>query len=186
MRPSLLAAALALPLLAACAAGPGGPGGLPIVHSQIVETVYSPMELRASGAPFPAEVRGTPPGGATPAEALEGLRLPVFLGGAPLAPAEPGERGPRIVIAFGGAPLNTFCEAGAGGTALAEGAPLVAALGVCRGERMMTRGILEAPRVGGPSDPAYVQTMNDGLRGVLPVNNPNFDRDRGRPFVPGF
>jgi len=50
----------------------------------------------------------------------------------------------------------------------------------------VTRGVLEAPGVGGPDDPAYAETLNDALRAVMPVNNPNLDGDRRDVFVPGF
>ncbi len=186
MRHAPLVAALALVVAGCASSGGGGFFGAPVTHSVIVETVYSPLEIRGAGAPFPAELRGAPPGGATAAEALDGVRMPLFLGGAPLVPAAPEERGPRVVIAFGGAPLNGFCERGAGGVDLAPGAELTAAVGLCRDARLVTRGVLEAPGVGGPDDPAYAETLNDALRAVMPVNNPNLDGDRRDVFVPGF
>ncbi|MFO7855290.1 MAG: hypothetical protein R6V44_08740 [Paracoccaceae bacterium] len=186
MRHAPLALAAALVVAGCTSSGGGGFFGAPITHSVIVDTVYSPLEIRGAGAPFPAEVRGAPPGGATEAEALESVRMPLFLGGPPLVPADPEERGPRVVIAFGGAPLNGFCERGAGGVDLAPGAALTAAVGICRDERLVTRGVLEAPGIGGPDDPAYADTLNDALRAVMPAHNPNIDRDRRDRFVPGF
>lgn len=171
--------------LAACAGAPSP--NATVVHSNLVETNYSPQEVWAVGPAMPVDVRGTPPDGATAQEVAAALRLPAWFGSKPMELTAPDAAGPRVVVAFGGAPLSRICK----GDPAPEGAspsarPLTAALAYCWGDRLASRAILTSPLTSGPRDAAFASQMLQGMRVLLPVRNPALDRD-SRPgrFIPG-
>jgi len=167
------------PLLAACA----GFSNATLVHSPSFAVNYSPQRvlMSAAGGGLPVVVLGAPPDGASPEAVVEGLRAPAFFGGDPVALSQPTVGSPRVVIAFGGVSRAGICDLGRDGGPSA-GPKTQAALAWCIGEREDASVIMTSGATLGPSDAAFAPAMNQALRALLPVQNP--DDSGRRPRIP--
>ncbi|MFT7025908.1 MAG: hypothetical protein ACJAVS_000121 [Paracoccaceae bacterium] len=158
----ILVAAAAISLGSGCA----GPGGITMVHTVLIDPLYHPEDLRATGAPIPARVVGEAPGGASVSDTLAALSLPGRLGARP-ARAEKPQDFPalRLVFAFSPLPPSRICDQDAGEGAVGSGTEISAAL--CRGDRQLTYGILRA-EARGPGDPGFRAAVLHLYGSILP------------------
>jgi hypothetical protein len=148
--------------VAACAGG-----GMVMTHSTFYDYRYYPSQVMGYGAPMPVEVRGAAPGGESPAEVAAAIRLPNYINRSTVL-AEPGETGPRLVVAFARASGRALCAPGGGAQATATALTVSGAY--CVGDQPYTSGITDGR--GGDLG----QTLSAMARAILPQYNPEHRR----------
>lgn len=174
---------LAMTLVAALCAGCalGDLGRQRITH-QSDSISYSPTGFSAFAAAGPlVEIRGAPPGGASPEQVLPTLRLPGWWPQTAFRLAQPGEaeRSQRIVLAFGvpgGVSEAILCR---GDFQTTPTPALTAAAAFCRGRRGATGAKLTDDRPLAPGDPAFATAMTRLLDAISPRRDPMQDDDGG-------
>jgi hypothetical protein len=174
MRLALLAAAA---LSAGCAFG--DLGHQRITHrSDSVSFTTTGFSAFAAAGPL-VEIRGAPPGGATPAEVLPTLRLPGWWPQTAFRLAQPGEAptAQRIVLAFGvpgGVSASIMCRDDFTPTPTTT---LTAAAAFCRGHSGATVAKLTDDRPLTPDDPAFASAMTSLFDAIAPRRDPAHDND---------
>ncbi len=153
-------------LLMAGLAGGCAAGGSTVHSTRNLGGVASTDFISLAAAPV-VEIRGAPPGGASPEMVAAALRLPSGFAQRPFRLAAPGESGTRLVLVFGARAIDesAVCTPGGGGVG---GAPARLEVGgaLCVGERARASGVLVSNATD-PSDPAYVaalQALTNGMR----------------------
>ena len=143
---------------------------------------YTPSNFRsmaAAGAPI--EIFGAPPGGASPEQVVEAIRMPARLGQTSPRLAEVPGQGQRLVFAFGVAGTvsgSALCSGAVVGATLPDRLTVRAAY--CRGERLLTRADMTVPGPVGPPDPRFTSAMRRLIDMLGPRTDPNrerFERD---------
>lgn len=163
-----VAAALAASLLAGCAGGAR-------VHSVTLFSPYTPLGAASFAASGPlVEVRGAPPGGASPEAVAAALRMPGNFAQTGFRVAPVGGTGQRIVLAFGARSVDPgrICAPGASGGASQSGGGLELGAAYCVGATAASVGVLSAPDVGGPEDPAFAASVRGLLTEMMPTSSP--------------
>lgn len=150
------------------------------VTNQSVNVSYSPSQFSAFAAAGPlVEIRGAPPGGATPEEIAAALKLPGRWPQTPFRVVAPGEapHSQRIVLLFG-------APGGFGDVLLCRGdmqpvetSNLTAAAAFCRGGRAASGAKLTDVRAIGLSDPEFATAMTRLLSEMSPSRDPTIDTD---------
>lgn len=169
MRIPMMASAVALAVLAACAPS----AGWNIVHTVIIDPSYRSSEVTITGAPMPVRLVGSAPDGSSDEATFGALTLPNRLGSRPATAEVSGDfRGLRMVFAYSPLPVTRICDADAGSSTAVGGkageTEISAAL--CRGDRQLTYGILRTQAMG-PSDPGFRKATLQLLGAILPPNN---------------
>jgi hypothetical protein len=176
--PSRIAAIIAAAVILSGCAG-GGPFAQRVTH-QSVKVSYSPLQFSAFAAAGPlVEIRGAPPGGATPEQVVEALRLPARWPQTPFRLIAPGEaaRSQRIVLVFGlpgGLGANLLCQ---GQVAPVMTEALTVGAAFCTGRRDATGAKLTDARPLGPDDSEFAVAMTRLFAELAPSRDPAWDDD---------
>ena len=183
-RPRPHAARLALALgvlgvaaLSGCTALDGQ--GLTQVTTATHDTTYDPREIRPVGAPFPLQVFGAPPDGASAQAVAAGMTLPARFGSAPFTLEADPRSGPRIVVAFN--PSNRFdgCDVDGPATgAVRDPAATEALVAYCYEGRERSSVLVRSTATRGPGDAGFATAMNHAFQSLLPAKGPNDEGDR--------
>lgn len=180
-RVAVIAAVAAI--LLGCAGG--APFAQRITH-QSVKVSYSPLQFSAFAAAGPlVEIRGSPPGGATPEQVMEALRLPARWPQTPFRLVAPDEaaRSQRIVLVFGlpgGMGANLLCQ---GRVAPVMTDTLTVGAAFCTGRRDATGAKLTDARPLGPDDPEFAVAMTRLFAELAPLRDPAWDDDDREMWV---
>ena len=159
-----VASLLAAVLTVGCAAG-----GFTVHSTRSVASVGSTGFALLSSDPV-VEIRGTPPGGASPEAVAAAMRMPGGFVQRPFRLAPADGLGTRLVLIFGARAVNdgTVCApAGQGGGAPAR---LAAAAALCVGSRPAASGVLVSDAAS-PDDPAFRAAIQGLIQGMNQAND---------------